>query len=162
VPPTLLTAKPEHLDQLAGLRSLAKLMDTALTIPGTNVRFGLDALLGLLPVIGDLISSAIGSYIIMAAAQMGASRAVVWRMMLNQTIDLIVGSVPIVGDILDIGWKANVMNVNLLERALNDPEGTRRASAGVLVGLAFVLLAVTAGTVALTWWLLRTLASGAA
>ncbi|HJZ57977.1 MAG TPA: DUF4112 domain-containing protein [Gemmataceae bacterium] len=148
---------PDKLDHLSAVRSLAKLMDTAFTIPGTNVRFGLDALLGLLPGIGDAISSAVGGYIVMIAAQLGVSRAVLWRMTLNLGIDMLVGAIPLVGDLFDIGWKANVMNANLLERALADPEGTRRRSAGVLAGLVLVLLLLTAGTVALTWWVLQML-----
>jgi hypothetical protein len=159
VPPTLITAKPEQLDQLAVARSLAKWMDTAVTIPGTNIRVGLDALLGLLPGVGDLVGSAIGSYIIVLAGQLGAPRPVIWRMMLNQLIDLVIGAVPFAGDLLDIGWKANTKNVTLLEKALNDPAGARRSSAWMIVGLVGLLVAVTAGTVALTWWLLRNLAN---
>lgn len=157
--PTLITAKPEQLDQLAVARSIANIMDTAITVPGTNIRMGLDTLLGLLPGIGDAISSAVGSYIIVLAGQLGVSRPVIWRMVLNQTIDMVVGAVPFLGDILDIGWKANVKNVALMEKALNDPDAARRASTGMIVGLVLLLVAITAGTVSLMWWLLKSLAN---
>lgn len=159
MPPTLITATPDELDQLALARSIAHIMDTAVTIPGTNIRMGLDTLLGLLPGIGDAISSAIGSYFIVVAGQLGVPRPVIWRMVLNQFIDAVIGAVPFLGDLLDIGWKANVKNVTLMEKALNDPDAARRASAGMLVGLVALLLAITAGSVALVWWLIHTIAS---
>lgn len=155
--PTLITATPKELEQLEALKALAHVMDTAITIPGTNVRMGLDALLGLLPGIGDAISSAVGSYIILAAGKFGVPRPVIWRMVLNQTIDLVIGVIPFVGDLLDIGWKANVMNVALLEKSLNDPTAARRSSAGLLLSLVVLLLMLTAGTMALFWWLVVTL-----
>ncbi|MBY0513807.1 MAG: DUF4112 domain-containing protein, partial [Gemmataceae bacterium] len=137
--PTLITARPGELDQLAVAKTLAKWMDTAVTIPGTNIKMGLDTLLGLLPGVGDLISSAIGSYIIVIAGQLGVSRPVIWRMMSNQLIDMVIGAVPLVGDVLDVGWKANTANVRLMERALADPAAARRASAWALAGLVAVL-----------------------
>ena len=152
---TALAHPKDEIDKVAAVRALANLMDAAFTLPGTNIRVGLDALLGLLPVIGDAISSAIGSYIIVIASHLGVSKAVLARMALNQGIDMLIGIVPLVGDVFDIGWKANLRNAKLLEQALADPRGANRQSLLLVSGLVLALLALTAGTAALTWWMLR-------
>lgn len=149
-------ARPDH-DQVAAIRSLAKMMDAAVTLPGTNIRVGLDTLLGLLPGIGDAISTAIGSYIIMIASQLGVSKAVLARMALNQGIDMLIGLVPFAGDLLDIGWKANLKNAALLEQAVTDPKAANRQSRWVVGGLILGLVALTAGTVTLTWWVMQSI-----
>ena len=155
-PPTLVT-DTAAADHVAAARALARMMDSAFTIPGTNVRVGLDSLIGLIPVVGDAIGSVIGSYIVLVAARLGVPRVVLWRMMLNLGVDTVVGLVPLVGDALDVAWKANVKNAELLERALQDPRGTRRASYGVLAGLILGLVGLIAGGVALGVWLVRAL-----
>ncbi|MGQ0455637.1 MAG: DUF4112 domain-containing protein [Hyphomicrobium sp.] len=103
-------------DSLARLDALANMMDSAVAIPGTNVVVGFDALLGLLPVIGDAISSAIGGYIILEARRLGASKIVIARMAANTTIDTVVGAIPIVGDVFDVAYRLNRKNVALLKR----------------------------------------------
>lgn len=101
-------ATMQRLDAIAGV------MDSAVRIPGTNVVMGLDAALGLLPVVGDAISSAIGAYLIWEARRLGASKLVLARMAANTTIDTVVGSIPVVGDVFDVAYKANRKNVALL------------------------------------------------
>ena len=150
--PELVTAE-DH--QLVAVRALAKLMDSAFEIPGTGVKFGLDAIIGLLPGIGDAISSAIGGYIVLIAAKMGVPRVVLWRMSLNLLVDAAVGVVPVVGDLLDVAWKANVKNVELLERALSDPRAAKRSSIWTMVGLVLLVALIGAGSAALTWWLIQ-------
>lgn len=140
--------------RLAAVRALAKLMDTAITLPGTNVKIGLDSLIGLIPGIGDLIGSAIGGYIVLVASQMGVSRVVIARMLMNLGIDAVVGVVPVVGDLLDVAWKANVKNVELLERALADPRAAKRGSLWLMVGIVAAVVLLAAGAAALTWFLL--------
>lgn len=109
-------------DELAAtlqrLDAIATLMDSAIRIPGTQVVMGLDALLGLLPVIGDAIASAIGGYLIWEAKRLGASKFVLARMAANTTIDTVLGSIPIVGDVFDVAYKANRKNVALLKAHL--------------------------------------------
>ncbi len=100
---------------LARIEMLAKLMDSAFTIPGSNVRIGLDAIIGLVPVLGDLISQAISSYIIWEARRIGVSRWTMGRMIANTAIDTVVGFVPFVGDLFDIGFRANMRNLELLK-----------------------------------------------
>ena len=89
-------------------------MDTAFILPGTNVRFGLDALIGLVPGIGDAITTAISLYIVHEAHQLGAPSHVILRMLANVALDGFVGAVPVVGDAFDVMWRANRRNVRLL------------------------------------------------
>ncbi|MFN0217300.1 MAG: DUF4112 domain-containing protein [Hyphomicrobium sp.] len=103
-------------DSLARLDALAKIMDSAITIPGTQIVMGFDALLGLVPVIGDAIASAVGGYIIWEARRLGASKVLIARMAANTTIDTVLGAIPIVGDVFDVVYRSNRKNVALLRR----------------------------------------------
>ena len=104
---------------MARLDALATLMDAAFVIPGTNIHVGLDGLIGLLPIAGDLISSVVSSYIVWEARQLGVPRWSLGRMMLNVAIDTAIGSVPVVGDAFDVMFRANLKNMSLLKRYLN-------------------------------------------
>ncbi len=106
------------------LDALATVMDSAITIPGTNVTMGLDALLGLLPVVGDAIAGVISSYIIWEARRIGAPKFLLARMAGNVAIDTVIGSIPFAGDIFDVAFKSNRKNVALLQRHL-DKHGVR-------------------------------------
>jgi hypothetical protein len=105
-----------HEERLARLETLATLMDAAILIPGTNVRIGLDALIGLVPGVGDLVSAGISSMIVLEARRMGAPRWLVARMIANVAVDAIGGAVPLVGDLLDVAYRANLKNTQLLRR----------------------------------------------
>lgn len=96
------------------LESLADWLDSRFRIPGTDIRFGLDSILGLIPGIGDTVSALPSAYLIITAHKMGVSRFTLSRMMLNAAIDWVIGAIPIIGDIFDIGFKANRRNVVLL------------------------------------------------
>lgn len=139
------------------VRHLAWLLDSAFEIPGTRFRIGLDPLLGLIPVVGDLIGLVISSYIILLASRFGVPRVVLLRMFLNVLIDAVVGSVPVVGDALDAAWKANLMNARLLDRALDDPKAAGRSSFWVVLGMLAAVLAVCVGGIVLTVWLIHLL-----
>ncbi|MFA5954959.1 DUF4112 domain-containing protein [Hyphomicrobium sp.] len=106
----------EFEDSFARVEMLAKALDSAIRIPGTNVVMGIDAVLGLVPVIGDAISAMIASYIIWEARRLGAPRWLIARMAMNTTLDTIVGSIPVVGDVFDVAYKSNLKNVALLKR----------------------------------------------
>lgn len=103
---------------LERLESLAQLLDTALVIPGTNFRFGADAIIGLVPGIGDAITTAISAYIVYEARRLGVPRHVLMRMIGNVALDGLVGAVPLVGDLFDTMWRANIRNVRLLRKHL--------------------------------------------
>ena len=108
----------DDLAALQRLDRLARLMDERFRIPGTDRRIGLDGLIGLIPGIGDVVTGAIALYVVLEAWRLGASRLVIVRMLANLGIDVAVGSVPVVGDLFDIGWKANRRNVDMLRRHL--------------------------------------------
>ena len=103
-------------ERLRRIQNLARLMDEALVIPGTNFRVGLDSLIGLVPVAGDIISTAFSVYIIRESVRMGAPKWLLARMTWNAGVDFAVGAVPLAGDVFDVIWKANKKNVRLLER----------------------------------------------
>jgi hypothetical protein len=136
--------------ELERLRVLSRLLDSAFTIPGTGVRFGLDALIGLVPGLGDAIGAIFSTYLILQASRLGAPRSVIARMIANVGIDTVIGWVPVLGDLFDVGWKANNKNFALLERHVERPAAARAASQRslLLLGaglLAFVVLIVAAG-----------------
>ncbi len=146
----LITGDETHLILVRGL---AKLLDTKFVIPGTGIRFGLDAIIGLFPGIGDAISAAVGSYIIIAAQRLGVPKPVLLRMLANLGMDTVVGSIPLLGTIFDVAYKANARNAALLEKAVADPHGSRRSSVWVIVGIIVGLLVFIAASIALAWLL---------
>ena len=132
------------------VRSLARVLDTALRIPGTGIRFGLDSVLGLIPGVGDLTGAALSGYIVLAAARSGVPASVLTRMVLNLGVDTLVGTIPLLGDLFDVGFRANTRNAALLERFLAEPVAAKRSSR-LAVGLAFgAIVLLAAGGIALT------------
>lgn len=97
-------------------RLVAWLLDDAVGVPFTNRRVGLDALLGVLPLGGDAVGSVLSLYVVLEGYRQGVRRSVLARMLGNVALDLLVGSVPVVGDAFDATWKANARNLDLLER----------------------------------------------
>ena len=110
--------RPDAVAKLARLRRIARLMDSAVGLPGTRFRLGVDGLLGLAPVAGDAVSAAIALYIVWEARRLGAPPSLVARMLGNVALDAFGGSVPLLGDLFDVAFKANVRNVDLLEDML--------------------------------------------
>jgi hypothetical protein len=102
--------------RLARLDALANLLDVAFILPGTNVRYGIDGLIGLIPVIGDIITTAISLWLVREARALGAPWHLTMRMLGNVALDGVVGIVPLVGDAFDVMFRANVRNVKLLRR----------------------------------------------
>jgi hypothetical protein len=109
-------------ERIARIDALATLLDTAFILPGTNVRFGFDALIGLVPGIGDAVTTALSLYIVHEARQLGAPRHVIARMLANVMLDGLVGAVPLVGDAFDVLWRANRRNMRLLQDWLRRTE----------------------------------------
>lgn len=129
-------------------RALARALDTVIGIPGTPLRIGADAILGLIPGAGDVVGAALSSYIVLAAARRGAPPAVLWRMVANVAIDTAIGAIPVLGDLFDIAWKSNTMNVELLERFVAEPKNvtTRSRLIGALVVIVVLLVLVGLAT----------------
>src|SRR5580704_2344487 len=130
---------------------LARLMDSLFAIPGTRIRFGLDAIIGLIPGLGDTLTSFVSIYILKVAGRCGVPRVTLLRMALNIAIDYVGGIVPFVGDAFDVYWKANLKNVELLQRhMLATPAAERRARSGdwlFVAGLGAGLIALLVGCV---------------
>ncbi|HXE57555.1 MAG TPA: DUF4112 domain-containing protein [Gemmatimonadales bacterium] len=128
------------------LRALGELLDNSIPVPGTRYRIGLDALIGLVPGIGDLVGTALSGYIILQATRFGLPAGMLARMLLNVGVEAVIGAVPLLGDLFDAGWKANVRNLTLLQRHLDDPRGARRSSRRFLALAAGGLVLLLAGT----------------
>jgi hypothetical protein len=134
-----------------GLERLAWLMDDLIRVPGLNWRFGLDALVGLIPGFGDTATSLASFYILASAVRYRVSKITLLRMGLNIGIDYLVGSLPLVGDLFDAWWKSNQKNIALLrKRATVSAEDARQGelSDWLFVGLIILLLAGLALTAA--------------
>jgi hypothetical protein len=143
--------------RLAYLRELSRLFDSSIRVPGTDYRIGLDPILGLLPVLGDVPGATVSAYIVAEAAAMGVPRETLVRMGVNLLVDATLGSFPVVGDLFDAVWKANDRNVALLEARVDDPDADtadRRFLLALTAGLLVCLLAVGAGTTLAVLWLL--------
>ena len=128
---------------------MARLLDSAVRVPGTDLRFGLDAVIGLVPGIGDAISAIFSSFIVFHAARMGAPKSTLVRMMANVGLDTIVGAIPLLGDLFDAGWKSNNRNIALLEDHLRQPGAAKAGSRRVLLLLGGGLLVLFVGVIAL-------------
>ncbi|MCI0356061.1 MAG: DUF4112 domain-containing protein [Acidobacteria bacterium] len=134
------TLTDEQLDELASW------LDEVFRVPGTNVRFGLDALAGLLPGIGDLLTGMASMLILHAAWQRGLPRVALLRMLVNIALDTVVGSIPLAGDLFDVAWKANRRNVELLQKY---SAGSERRHAQEDYGFLALLLLATLALLAL-------------
>lgn len=134
--------KQRHMNDkdLRRAKALARLLDSAIGIPGTPIRVGVDAILGIIPGAGDIAGAVLSSYIILAAARRGAPAEVLWRMVANVTIDTAFGAIPLVGDLFDVAYKSNVRNVEILERFAESPRKVTRRSR--LLGVAILVAAV--------------------
>jgi Domain of unknown function (DUF4112) len=113
------TAKPiDRVKTINRLRNIARVMDTAVKIPGTKIRFGADSIIGLVPGAGDLVTMGISIYVLAEAARLGLPREVLLKMAGNIAIDTGIGAIPIVGDIFDMFFKSNTKNLSLLLEAI--------------------------------------------
>jgi hypothetical protein len=150
---------PGEREARARLRFLAWLLDSSIRIPGTRLTVGLDALIGLVPFLGDLIGVLVSSFIVGEAARLGASRAVLARMAFNVAVEGLVGLIPFAGDVFDAAWKANQRNVRLLEAWVERPRRAGRASKLFVAIVVLGIVAFAAVTISLTYLLLRWLVS---
>jgi hypothetical protein len=142
------------------IKRLAWLLDSSIRIPGTQFKIGLDAIIGLIPWAGDVIGSALSFGIIGLAFQQGASRWTLIRMGFNVLVEMLVGAIPVFGDIFDAFWKSNERNVRLLERSMVQPRAARKdfwfvSLIGILLltALGFSIY----GTYQLTQWIFQSI-----
>jgi len=145
----------------AAVSKLAYWLDAGIRIPGTSLRFGLDPILGLIPGFGDAAGAILAGWILVEAVRLGASRATVIRIAGNVALDAAVGAIPLLGDIFDFAWKANLRNVALLERHLAAPDRAERADRSFVLLLIGGVVVMALGSLALgillTRWAFRAL-----
>lgn len=151
----VLNDQQRDVAQLAWVDGFGRLLDTRFRIPGTNVRFGLDFLLGLFPYAGDMISLVFSGLMIATMARHGASGMLVARMLGNVAVDTLVGAVPILGDFFDLFYKANIRNLHLMREHYG--EGQHQGSAWpvvIAVGVIILIVLILIGWLAwqiLSW-----------
>ncbi len=133
-------------------RALARRLDAEFRIPFTPIRFGWDAIIGLIPGIGDAAGGLLGGYGLLVGWRLGAPAGVLLRMLLNLVIDVGVGSLPLLGDLFDVAWRNNLRNVALLERWVQAPHRTERRSAALLWGLLAAVVLLATGAAAAALW----------
>lgn len=146
--PSLPPVDPAAAERLRRLRALAWFLDNSIPLPG-GWRVGVDALIGLIPGIGDAIGAAVSAYIINEARVLGAPRSVLLRMSGNVLIETILGAIPFAGDIFDAAYKANMKNLALLERYQLDPIGSRRSSRAFVFGFSLLLVLLVTAMIAI-------------
>jgi hypothetical protein len=141
------------------LRGWARMLDSSVRIPGTGRSFGIDAVLGIVPGIGDAAGLVLAAVIVIDGIRLGAKPPTILRMLLNAGVDTLFGSVPVLGTVFDAAFKSNEKNVRLLERHVLDPHGTAAASRrslvtvviGVVAVLVLALIALVALVVGVVW-----------
>lgn len=137
-----------EVSRIEGIERLAWWLDDGLPVPGTRYRIGWDAIIGLVPGIGDAIGLGLSGLIVVHAARAGISKASIARMVLNLVIDAAVGLIPLAGDFFDAGWKANRRNIEVYNRALQAPARARRRDIGVVALVAGVVILLVGGVLA--------------
>lgn len=153
-----MTRAPDHARRRAELERLVRTLDSQFRLPFTEIRFGWDAVLGLVPGFGDASSLVFSGAVIVQAVRLGVRGWTLGAMLLRALVDAVVGSVPVAGNVFDVVHRANERNLRLLERHLADPESTRTSSrTAVLLSLVVVVALVALWVfllVGLTSWLL--------
>lgn len=143
----------------SGSRRFAELLDSRFKIPGTEIRFGIDPLLGLMPGAGDWIGGFISLYFVFQAVRYNSNSATLVRMFINIVLDIVIGSIPLLGDLFDVAWKANLRNARLLDRLQQDPTRTESKSRWfnwVVFGIIAILVV---GLLVLLSWIIVELLS---
>jgi hypothetical protein len=143
--------------RLTNLRALRQWLDDAFRVPGTRIRFGWDAIVGLIPWAGDLVTALMACAIIIQAHRMRTPRVVQLRMLLNVGIDLAMGLVPFAGDVVDVFWKSNTRNMALLERHAAAPGAVTAGDWAFVVGVIASIVAMAVVPLLLMSWMLQAL-----
>ena len=134
------------------LDRLAWLLDESVRVPVIGRRIGIDSLIGLVPVAGDIVGGVLSLGILITAVRMGTTTPTLLRMIANVIIEVVVGAVPLLGDLFDMGFKANRRNVDLMTAHYDDPDGVARGSLIRVLGVALALLVLLLG---LAWLAFR-------
>lgn len=117
-------------------------LDELIEVPGTPIKVGLDPIIGVIPVAGDVMSALVGGWVILEASRFGVPRLVLARMVLNLAVDLGIGAIPLIGDIYDTIFRSNSRNLELFRRHALDPAASTRGERALFIGLALVIVGV--------------------
>jgi len=139
------------------LRSLQRLLDSVFRVPGTNIRFGWDPIIGLVPWAGDVLTAVFSCAIILQAHHMRVPGVVQLRMMMNVAIDVFVGVIPVFGDIADVFWKSNAKNFELLERHAAQVQPASRGDWLFVTGIIAAVVLIAAVPLVVLYWLVHVL-----
>lgn len=150
-----MTRRDRTENNLKQLRFLSHWLDNAITIPGTSWRIGLDPIIGLIPAVGDYAGTVLSSYIVVQAARLGVPKEKLTQMTFNIILELLVGTVPVAGDLFDATWKANQQNLQMLEEHLEIAPQETKVNWGFVVLLLTVVALVLVGTTLLAIAVLR-------
>ena len=127
-------------DAEARIHRMTRVMDDVVRVPGTDQRIGLDPVVGLIPIVGDVVGALIGGWIVMEATRFGIPRIAVARMVVNVLVDLALGIIPILGIFLDVVSRSNARNLEIFRRHALDPDATTAGHQAFFVGLALVIV----------------------
>lgn len=141
---------PPQDPEIEWLDKLAKLLDNQFSIPGTNFRFGLDGIIGLVPYFGDIAGFAVSGILLRTIVKKGASPLLMLRMMWNVVLDAVFGIIPVLGDLFDFGYKANRRNVDLLKKYYADGKAKPSAKSSVAF-LGFLFMVMFAALIWAIW-----------
>jgi hypothetical protein len=144
------------------VNKLAWLLDNSIRIPIINYRIGLDAIIGLIPGVGDAAGLLVSSIIVIQAIRLGAPRSIIMRMLFNVAIEATIGMIPVIGDLFDATFKANARNVAMLNRAFGNSQtgaviGKSGSKGAIAVGIAMILgivVLIAGAGIALFWWVI--------
>ncbi|WP_454061466.1 DUF4112 domain-containing protein [Candidatus Nitrospira salsa] len=146
----------EPLKRLNFAKILAKLLDRQFNIPGTSIQIGLDPVIGLIPGIGDFLTSLAGSTILLVAAQYHLPKIVLFRMGINISINGLIGAIPVFGDLFSIWFKSNVRNIELLEKHIHNNKRSSTFGDWAFVGSLFAgIVVLLIGSILVTTWLIK-------
>lgn len=149
IPKDQLSSQNSNEKLIKRLRIITHLLDNAIPLPGTPYRIGLDPLLGLIPGGGDIAGAVLSAYIVISAAQLGLPRESLLRMVLNILLEVMVGTIPVLGDLFDVAWKANVKNMELLDIHIKSPQMGKKADQWFVFILVVGLILAVLGAIAL-------------
>lgn len=139
-------------DYIAFARLLAQVLDRSIRVPGTDIRIGLDPIIGLIPGFGDAVASLAGSMILFLAAQLHVPKIVLVRMSFNIALNGLIGSIPLLGDIFSVWFQSNVKNVELLERHVEEGRTSTLADWTFVIGLLLLIIGLFVGMLfAIAW-----------
>lgn len=135
-------------------KEFAQLLDSKFTIPGTNIRFGIDPIVGLLPGVGDVLAGGVSLYFLIQAALLKAKASVLTRMFINILLDVLIGSIPVLGEVFDVYWKANLRNARILDELQEHPDKTTTESRLWVWLVVIQFIAIVIGIMLLIGWLI--------